>query len=74
MEDGKKEKLQTALKDAGCSEDIISEIISCRKSNVQERILKNHRAALLDEMHTSQKRIDILDYIIRYLQGKETVL
>lgn len=74
MDNEKKGKLQTALKDAGCPEEMIREVAMCGNVDTQERILKKHRAALLDDMHTSQKRIAVLDYIIRYLQGKETVL
>lgn len=74
MEFDDKDKLRTALKDAGCPEDVIREVLLCSEKDRQERILQRHRASLLNDMHTSQRRIDILDYIVRYLQGKERFL
>lgn len=74
MESRNNRNLRTALIDAGCTEEIIHKVVSCGNAKQQIHILQKHRTSLLNQMHASQKRIDVLDYVVRYLQGKETIL
>ncbi len=57
----------TNLKDAGCSDDIIDKFLHLLKEGnkaAQIKLLNAHRKSLLDTLHTSQKKIDCLDYLI----------
>ena len=59
------------LKDAGCTPDIIARFMTCRdagNTKASLRVLAAQRAALLDEVHASQARLDCLDYLIYKLR------
>ena len=59
------------LKDAGCTPDIIARFMTCQdagKTKDSLRVLATHRAALLDEVHASQARLDCLNYLIYKLR------
>lgn len=64
---GDKEKLQQNLEDAGCNSEIIEEFFALLEQNDIEKILillAKHRKTLLEQMHQSQREVDILDYLI----------
>lgn len=55
------------LIDAGCDEAAAEQCAKMILDGGTEqafRILEKHRSRLLDEVHTNQKRIDCLDYLI----------
>lgn len=55
------------LKDAGCDEEFIQNyenLLTQHKTNAQLDMLAAYRKKLLDELHTVQKHIDCLDYLI----------
>ncbi len=67
------ESVKENLIDAGCTEELISEYESCADCGDEKKcmkLLEKHRRALLDEVHTGQKKIDCLDYLI-YKKNKE---
>ncbi len=47
------------LRDAGCGEEGIRQFL---------RLLSAHRSALLERLHTSQRQIDCLDYLIYQME------
>ena len=67
MQTDSHEAMLQNLKDAGCAPDIIARFMTCQdagKTKDSLRVLASHRAALLDELHTSQAKLDCLDYLI----------
>lgn len=63
------------LEDAGCDQDLISEI--CRlytggeKGTVISR-LRRHRCMLMDELHESQEKVDRLDFVLRKISKSQS--
>ena len=67
-----KENLIQLLDAAGCTDREAGCIRACIRAgefDAARRLLRRHRAALLDELHRSQRRIDCLDFIV-YQIGK----
>ena len=61
------EDLIQNLCDAGCDSQMIEQFLdSLRQENIRESafLLRRHRSALLDMVHSGQKKIDCLDYLI----------
>ena len=55
------------LKDAGCDEEFIcryEHLLAQQRTQEQLNMLSVYRKKLLDELHTVQKHIDCLDYLI----------
>ncbi len=66
-EQDKKEALIQNLQDAGCSQKIINEffeLLEKKQINQIMVLLKKYRNSILNTIHKSQKKIDILDYLI----------
>lgn len=62
------------LIDAGCDENIIEKCMRFVKNGKafdMIPILSKHRKNLLDSVHTGQKQIDCLDYLIYSLKNKD---
>ena len=63
------------LHDAGCSPELITKFLTCQNAGRTQdslRVLALHRASLLDELHTSQAKLDCLDYLIYQIRaGKD---
>ena len=62
------EGLLTGMADAGCKEEEIEKaerILQAGDLGELTRYLKQCRCGLLDRMHESQKRVDLMDYLIR---------
>lgn len=60
------------LRDAGCEEEEIRQFLRLgRQGRHREQLglLSAHRAALLERLHTSQRQIDCLDYLIYQMKG-----
>ncbi len=64
---GSKEAVIQNLKDAGCNPEMIECCLACLDSGQKEKMLqrlKQHRKALLEQLHQKQKQIDCLDYLV----------
>ena len=62
------------LKDAGCGKTAINSFMQYYRSRDLKngfRVLSRHRKQLLDEVHSGQKRIDCLDYLVYELNRTE---
>ena len=62
------ESLLAGMADAGCTADEINKaerILQSGDLSEMTRFLKQCRCGLLDKMHESQKRVDLMDYLIR---------
>ena len=61
------------LKDAGCSEADIQRFLKLGQAGRrrdQLQILATHRAALLEQLHASQRQIDCLDYLVYQMSSR----
>ncbi len=64
------------LKDAGCDETLIQEILQCdedRNSPRRIRLLRTHRRKLLNSLHVCQAQIDSLDYLLYQIKKRKDV-
>lgn len=62
------------LIDAGCDEQTTEKCMSIVKSGRYLEmlpILSQHRKILLDMVHSGQKKIDCLDYLVYQIKGKK---
>ncbi len=65
--------LPTALRDAGCDEQLAERILALedeRATREELRLLKAQRRKLLTDMHTAQRAIDCLDYVVSVIQKR----
>lgn len=65
--------LSTALRDAGCDNQLAERImvLDGRQATREElRLLKDQRRKLLTDMHTAQRAIDCLDYVVSIIQRR----
>lgn len=61
------------LEDAGCETDMIRDFLGWFDKGQQAKqleLLEHQREYLLDRVHTDERRISCLDYLIYQLQGK----
>ena len=61
------------LKDAGCSEADIQRFLKLGQAGRrrdQPQILATRRAALLEQLHASQRQIDCLDYLVYQMSSR----
>ena len=61
------------LKDAGCPETDIQRFLKLGQAGRrrdQLQILATHRAALLEQLHASQRQIDCLDYLVYQMSSR----
>lgn len=66
-----RKQLGEYLNDAGCSKKETAEIMQCyAKHDIQQMIqlLHMHRKATLDMIHTEEKQISCLDYLVFQLE------
>lgn len=73
----KEQLLYQNLKDAGCSQETIQQCMAlAHENNMRELILQltKHRKCLLSQLHSHQKEIDCLDYLIYSTENKKTAL
>lgn len=67
-----RQEMTQILKDAGCEEKFISQIVSLIDTNQREKtfeLLRVRRNSLMDEIHSSQHKLDCLDYLIRKMKN-----
>lgn len=68
-------KIIQNLKDAGCDEQCISDIMAAWENGRTEqvlRLLSSHRAELLNRFHKSKNCIDCLDYLVFQIEKEQT--
>lgn len=66
-------RFDTALKDAGCSDEYIDELCRMYESGDIQAVavkLRRYRQVLMDKLHKSQEEVDCLDYLLRKLSTK----
>ena len=71
MQAAAREAILRNLKDPGCDPEVIARFMACQdagKTKDSLRVLASQRAALLDEVHASQAKLDCLDYLIYKLR------
>lgn len=62
------------LEDAGCETDMIRDFLGWFDKGQQAKqleLLEHQREYLLGRVHTDEKRISCLDYLIYQIQGKK---
>ena len=57
------------LRDAGCSEELIEQYASAASGCARMCLLKKYRRELLDSIHSEQKKLECLDYLIYQLRS-----
>lgn len=68
---GTEEAMIQNLKDAGCDSETIQEFTAKIKKESKEEgilLLERYRRSLLDVLHTDQRKIDCLDYLVYQLK------
>ena len=60
------------LRDAGCSEELIGLYGSAASDCARICLLKRHRRELLDDIHSGQRKLECLDYLIYRLLSTST--
>ena len=61
------EQVYECLADAGCGKELIKQFEACQHSGSQKdqmRLLADYRRLLLERIHTEQKKLDLLDYLV----------
>ena len=62
------EKLKSGLADAGCASDETDDIAEmCMSGNMKDALhkMRKNRCRLMDELHESGRKVDLLDFLIR---------
>ena len=70
---GNREFVIQNLKDAGCENEMIQDFLGWfdkGQKTKQLELLEHQREYLLGRVHTDEKRISCLDYLIYQIQGK----
>lgn len=73
MDETKKQAINQNLIDSGCSKAFIKDFFSnLEQGKIKEtlKLLFQYRVKLLDNLYSSQKKIDCLDYLIFELKQK----
>ena len=70
---GSRESVIQNLEDAGCENEMIQDFLGWFDKGQQTKqleLLEHQREYLLGRVHTDEKRISCLDYLIYQIQGK----
>ena len=70
---GSREAVIQNLEDAGCENEMIQDFLGWfdkGQKTKQLELLEHQREYLLGRVHTDEKRISCLDYLIYQIQGK----
>jgi hypothetical protein len=70
---GSREAVIQNLKDAGCETEMIQDFLGWFDKGQQEKqleLLEHQRKYLLGRVHTDERRISCLDYLVYQIQGK----
>lgn len=60
------------LRDTGCSEELIEQYASAASDCARICLLKQYRRELLGSIHSEQKKLECLDYLIYQLRSVST--
>ena len=60
------------LHDAGCSEELIEQYASAASGCARICLLNQYRRELLSNIHSEQKKLECLDYLIYQLRSVST--
>ena len=60
------------LRDAGCSEELIEQYASAASGCARICLLTQYRRELLGNIHSEQKKLECLDYLIYQLRSVST--
>lgn len=60
------------LRDAGCSEELIEQYASAASGCARICLLKQYHRELLGSIHSEQKKLECLDYLIYQLRSVST--
>lgn len=60
------------LRDAGCSEELIEQYTYADSGCARICLLKQYRRELLENIHSEQKKLECLDYLIYQLRSVST--
>lgn len=55
------------LHELNCSDEMISQIVNLVQANDMDRaceLLRQHKRVLLDELHNSENKVDLLDFLL----------
>lgn len=63
-----REKTLQGLKDCGCAESQYEEYLCCASRGEKLRFLRTQRKSIMDDLHTAQKQVDCIDYLIREVE------
>lgn len=69
------ESVEQNLKDAGCPRQFIESFLKQYSSSTpaeQLRLLERQRAKLLDQLHSSQRHLDCMDYLCYQIRRQES--
>ena len=69
--DGSKTDLWSSLRDCGFSEESAAQYLVWARQGNTRGLLYRQRKAAMEELHGAQRRVDILDYMIRSLGEPE---
>lgn len=72
---GSRESVIQNLEDAGCETEMIRDFMGWFDKGQQTKqleLLEHQREYLLGRVHTDERRISCLDYLIYQIQGKTT--
>lgn len=63
--------LKQNLEGIGCSEGFMKDFMDKNRLEISQQIsmLKGYRVSLLQELHEIQKKIDNVDYLVRYMKN-----
>lgn len=59
------------LHELGCSDEMTSQIVNFVQANDMDRVselLRRHKRVLLDELHNSENKVDLLDFLLYQLK------
>lgn len=65
-----KEGLENCLRDAGCPEKTIAACMAENENAAKLRILEEYRKKLLQTLHTDERRLRCLDYLLYCLRSE----
>ena len=59
------------LHELGCNDEMTMQIVNLVQANDMERVtelLRRHKKVLLDELHDSENKVDLLDFLLYQLK------
>lgn len=63
--------IRQGLKDIGCKEGQYEEYMKLQATGERLKFLKLKRRDIMDDLHTAQRQIDCIDFLIREVQKEK---